>query len=153
MEIIGKLQMLLSVQSGKGKNGAWKKQDFIIETESKYPKKVCISVWNDKIDVSQIPIGSDIKVDFDVESREYNERWYTELRAWQITMDDKVIRGNPTPGDDDHRTKLIGDLDEMKALLNFSIHKKSTETTLHKSKESDSPDDIIRCFDDAESTE
>lgn len=79
---------------------------------------MCISVWNDKIDVNQIHIGSNFKVDFDAESRENKEHSYSELRAWQITLDDKVIPGNPTLDDGNGRLKLIKDLEEMKAILN-----------------------------------
>ncbi|MEP6700606.1 MAG: DUF3127 domain-containing protein, partial [Bacteroidota bacterium] len=51
MEITGKLLQLLTLQTGTGKNGPWKKQDFIIETGDMYPKKVCIAAWGDKIDL------------------------------------------------------------------------------------------------------
>lgn len=153
MQLTAKLTLRLPIQTCAGKSGEWKKQDIIVEIDGKYPRKVCISIWNDKIDLSAIPIGRNIKVDFDAESREYNEPWYTDLRAWQISMDGKVILGDPKPGDDDYRSKSIKDVAEIKALLNFSINKKSSETTLNTSKDSDSPDDIIKGFDDTEYTE
>ena len=28
--------------------------------------------------------GDDIKVSFNLESREYNERWFTEVRVWKL---------------------------------------------------------------------
>lgn len=45
MQIIAKLTPLISVQTGSGKNGVWKKQDLIVETDGQFPKKICISVW------------------------------------------------------------------------------------------------------------
>ena len=84
MQITAKIVQVLPIQTGAGKNGAWKKQDVIFEMEGTYPKKVCISVWNDKIDENQLQIGNTLKVDFDVESREYNGRWYNDLKAWKI---------------------------------------------------------------------
>ena len=84
MEISGKIIQLLQVQTGQGKNGTWKKQDFILETGDQYPKKVCIAVWGDKIDMNSFKIGDMVEASFDVESREYNGRWYTDVKAWKL---------------------------------------------------------------------
>jgi hypothetical protein len=85
MEISGKIVQLLQLQTGQGKNGTWKKQEFILETGDTYPKKVCIAVWGDKIDLNSFKPGDSVDVSFDVESREYNGRWYTDVKAWKIT--------------------------------------------------------------------
>jgi len=45
MELTGKLVAVLPEQTGNGKNGVWKKQDVVVETEGKFPKKVCVSIW------------------------------------------------------------------------------------------------------------
>lgn len=85
LEISGKIIKFLSEQTGTGKNGAWKKQEFILETVEQFPKKVCISAWGDKVDALQsYSAGDDVKVSFNIESREYNERWYTDVRVWKI---------------------------------------------------------------------
>ncbi len=85
MEITGKLSQVMGEQSGEGKNGVWKKLSFVIETQEQYPKKVCIDAWNDRIDViKSCSINDAIKVDFDIESREFNGKWYTNLKAWKI---------------------------------------------------------------------
>jgi hypothetical protein len=84
MNINGKLVQLLPVQTGTGKNGTWKKQDIILETEGQYPKKLCVAVWGDKIDTASLKIGDQLNVYFDVESREFNGKWYTDVKAWKI---------------------------------------------------------------------
>lgn len=84
MEITGNLVQILSPQSGTSKNGTWKKQEFIIETGDMYPKKVCLAAWGDKIDISKFSPGQALKVNFDAESREYNGRWYTDLKAFNV---------------------------------------------------------------------
>jgi hypothetical protein len=84
MELAAKLVQLMPVQSGMGKNGEWKKQNIILETEGMYPKKVCISLWGDKINESVLQVGNMLNVSFDIESREYNGNWYTDLRAWKV---------------------------------------------------------------------
>ncbi len=95
MELKGKVIQLLQMQTGMGKKGQWKKQEFIVETQAQYPKKVCLSAWGDKIDQFHIAEGDMVNVSVDLESREYNGRWYTEARAWKL---EKVgVGGNATP--------------------------------------------------------
>jgi hypothetical protein len=85
LEISGKVISVLAEQTGSGKNGAWVKQDFVIETTEQYPKKVCFSAWGDKAAaVKNIAMGTPVKVSFNVESREFNGKWYTDLRIWKI---------------------------------------------------------------------
>jgi hypothetical protein len=84
MEISGSIIQVLPMQTGEGKNGPWKKQDFVIETEGTYPKKVCISMWGDKINENLIKMGTTVTASIEVESREYNGRWYTDVKAWKI---------------------------------------------------------------------
>ena len=85
MQLTLKLTQLLPLQTGTGKNGEWRKQDIIVETmQEQYPKKICVSVWGDKIDSVALSVGQVLRIDFDVESREYNGRWYTDVKAWKI---------------------------------------------------------------------
>ncbi len=84
MEISGKIVQVLPEVTGEGRNGTWKKQDFVIETEDQYPKKVCISVWGDKIDLKSFAENDAVTVSINIESREYNGRWYTDVKAWRL---------------------------------------------------------------------
>lgn len=84
MQLIAKLIQVLPVQTGMGKNGEWRKQNIVLETDGMYPKKVCVTLWGDKINESVLQVGSLLDVSFDIESREYNGNWYTDLRAWKI---------------------------------------------------------------------
>ena len=85
LEIEGKLLEVHAEQSGEGKNGTWRKKSFVIETGDQYPKKICFVVWGDRINIlDSFSQGDSLKVSFDVESREYNGRWYTDVKAWRI---------------------------------------------------------------------
>ena len=84
MQLSAKLIEVLAIQIGQGKNGEWRKQDIIVETDVHYPKKICISLWGDKIVDSNLQIGHLYKYDIDIESREYSGRWYTDVKAWRI---------------------------------------------------------------------
>jgi hypothetical protein len=102
LELSGKLIKKLPEVTGTGKTGTnWIKQDFVIETQDQYPKKVCMNVWGDKTqDLAAVSEGEIVKVQFNVESREYNERWYTDIRAYRIDRlggGDQVTPPPPTP--------------------------------------------------------
>lgn len=84
MEIEGKVLQLLPVQNITSQKGPLKKLEFIVEVEAKFPRKVCFSLWNDKVDMFNAKPGDMVKVSFDLESREYNGRWYTEAKAWKV---------------------------------------------------------------------
>ncbi len=90
LEIEGKIIRKLNVQTGVSQRGNWSKQEFIIEyQEGSYPSQACFSVWGeDKVkDLERFQIGDSVKVSFNISSREYNGRWYTDLRAWRIDTD------------------------------------------------------------------
>lgn len=97
MEIEGKIIQVNPLQTGEGKNGTWKKQEFIIETQSQYPKKVCITAWGDRIDQFGLQQNVDVKVSIDIESREYNGRWYTDVRAWKVEKAGSADFGSDQP--------------------------------------------------------
>lgn len=80
--------MKLAVQSGRSAKGDWAKQEFVIEyQEGNFPTKACFSVWGaDKVkDLEKYSVGDQIKVAFNISSREFNGKWYTDLRAWRIS--------------------------------------------------------------------
>lgn len=103
LELSGKLLQVLPLQSGTGKNGNWQKQDFVIETADQYPKKVCFSAWSDKVDaLKKIEPGTIVKVAFNAESREFNGKWYTDLRIWKIEANGSMPNNNV--GDDYYKS-------------------------------------------------
>jgi len=96
MEISGTVVSILPEMNGQGKNGTWRKQEFILETEGQYPKKVCITMWGDKIDQFALSEGELVTASIDAESREYNQRWYTDLKAWKLEKG-AAGSGQPAP--------------------------------------------------------
>ena len=90
MEISGKIFKVMPLESGEGKNGTWKKQLLVIEIENgKYSKKVATTLWNDLTD-NTFQEGAEISIEFDVESREYNGKWYTDVKAWKINKNSSI---------------------------------------------------------------
>lgn len=84
MEISGKIIAVLPMQTGEGRNGPWRSQDYVLETQEQYPKKVCFNLFGNKIDQYPIAIDDQVTVSFDIESREWNGRWFTSIRAWKV---------------------------------------------------------------------
>ncbi len=86
MDITGKFIKLLPTQEGDSSRGHWVRGGFVIETEDRYPQKIAFSLFGeDKVRmVQQLQLGAKLQVQFSPESREYQDRWYTELRAYNI---------------------------------------------------------------------
>jgi len=85
MNIKGKIIQVMDEQNGESAKGPWRKKEYILETEGEYPKQVCFMAWNDKIDAFAINEGDVTDVSFNLKSREYNGRWYTDVEAWKVT--------------------------------------------------------------------
>ncbi|MFV1988594.1 MAG: DUF3127 domain-containing protein [Gemmatimonadota bacterium] len=88
LKIAGAVIELLEEQSGTGKNGPWHKQDFILETEGQYKNKVCITQWGENIEKFALKPQDRVTVHIDIQSREYNGRWYTDVKAWRIEREE-----------------------------------------------------------------
>ena len=90
MEIVGKIIQVLPLQEGVGRNGnPWKLQAYVLETIENYPRKVHFEVFGeDRIKNNPCEMDQIVTVSFDIESREFNGRWYTSIRAWKIQQGD-----------------------------------------------------------------
>lgn len=86
MEITGKIIAVLPERGGVSKTGnEWKMQEYVLETHEQYPRKMCFNVFGaDKIAQFNIQAGEEMTVSFDINAREYNGRWYNDIRAWKI---------------------------------------------------------------------
>lgn len=84
MEIKGKIIVALPEMSGVSKSGNnWKKREYVLETQETYPRKVHFDFFGDRADQYPLSVGDDITLSFDIESREYNGRWFTSIRGWK----------------------------------------------------------------------
>ena len=87
MELEGRIARKLNVQTGTSARGAWAKQEFILEyQEGNFPSQVCMNVWgDDKVkELDKYQVGDKVEISLNLSSREYNGRWYTDVRAWRI---------------------------------------------------------------------
>ena len=88
MEIQGKVVRLGNLTEGTSPRGAWRKQELIIETIEQYPKQVCLVCWNDRVAEAQnFTPGQVIKAQISIESREFNGKWYTDVRPFRFEME------------------------------------------------------------------
>jgi maltodextrin utilization protein YvdJ len=103
LELTGKVFKIKEEVTGEGRNGVWKKREFAITTDEEYPKNVAFTAWGDKADkAAKLKIDETIKVYFNAESREYNDRFYTDLRAWSIIVDRVENQTNEKPQEKTH---------------------------------------------------
>ena len=85
MEIQGKIIVVLPERSGVSQRGnQWRSISYVLETQEQYPKKLAFDVTNDKIDQLNIQLGEILTVQFDINAREYNGRWFNSVNAWNV---------------------------------------------------------------------
>jgi hypothetical protein len=88
IQVKGTLIQILKSETGVSKAGKeWKKQEFVIETNEQFPKKVCFTLFGDKISlIDGINEGKEVEVFFSVESRDFNGKWFHNINAWKIEL-------------------------------------------------------------------
>ena len=88
MEIVGKVVGLGNFSDGTSARGAWRKQELIIETIEQFPKKVCLVCWGDRVAEAQnFVVGQTIKAQISIESREFNGKWYSDVRPFRFDIE------------------------------------------------------------------
>lgn len=100
MEIVGKITQVLPAQEGVSKStgNPWKIQSYILETLEQYPRKVCFEIFGeDRIKNNPCKVDDVVTVSFDIESREFNGRWYTSIRAWRVQQGDTTANAAAQP--------------------------------------------------------
>ena len=99
MEVVGKIIQVLPAQEGVGRTGnPWKVQPYVLETFDQYPRKVHFEVFGEeRIKQNPCDIDQVVTVSFDIESREFNGRWYTSIRAWKIQQGDMTQANAAAP--------------------------------------------------------
>ena len=104
MEIKGKVIAALDVKKGVSKSTGkeWSSQDYVIETQEQYPKKVCFNIWGDKIEAFAVKVGEMLTVSIDIDAHEYEGKWFNQIRAWKVERGDAPtapapMENNPIP--------------------------------------------------------
>ena len=82
MEFEGVVYKILPLTQGTSARGEWQRQDVVFELPSEFSRKICVTFFNKPSDVAKLREGATYTVSVNVESREYNGRWYTDVRAW-----------------------------------------------------------------------
>ena len=94
MEVKGKIIQKFDLQSGTSNAGnPWKKQNYLLETLDGIPRKIYFDFFGDRADQFNFNVGDVINLSFDIECREYQGRYYTDIRGWKA---EKVV-DNPAP--------------------------------------------------------
>ena len=84
MEVEGKVIQFIGERSGTSKAGnPWKVKEYVLETNENYPRKIAFDFFGDRADQFPLNVGDEIRLSFDIESREYQGRWFTSIRGWK----------------------------------------------------------------------
>ncbi|MBR5117462.1 MAG: DUF3127 domain-containing protein [Muribaculaceae bacterium] len=99
MEVKGKIIQKFDLQSGTSKAGnPWKKQNYLLETLDSFPRKIYFDFFGDRADQFPLNVGDVINLSFDIECREYQGRYYTDIRGWKAEkIDENALAATPAP--------------------------------------------------------
>lgn len=114
LSVKGKIEQILKPESGTSRAGKeWNKQEFVIETDEQYPRKICFTLFGEKTSlINGLAAGQEVEVSFNVESREYNGRWFHNINAWkidQVSADEGMQVPPPEFGMEDIPPEQAGD--------------------------------------------
>lgn len=86
MEFEGTVYKIMPVTKGTSARGEWQRQDIVFEYNDggQFSRKICVTFFNRPDDVARLREGAAYNVSVNIESREYNGRWYTDIRAWRL---------------------------------------------------------------------
>ena len=101
MEITGKIIAVLPAQGGVSQRtgNPWKSQDYVIETHDQYPKRCCFRVFGEeKSNQFNTQLGEEMTVSFDIDSHEYQGRWFNDVRAWAVNRNIQAPGAVPGAG-------------------------------------------------------
>lgn len=93
LSVKGNVSNILPVESGTSKAGKeWKKQGFVINTGEQFNPDICFSVFGeDKLQmVSELKVGEEVEVHFNLSSREFNGKYYHNIDAWRVEKGDSI---------------------------------------------------------------
>ena len=100
LELEGTIRQKLGVQSGMSSRGSWSKQEFVLEyPDGNFTSQVCMLAFGqDKVqELDKYRVGDRVKVSFNLKSREYNGRWYTDIQIWRIAPAGTVASAPAAP--------------------------------------------------------
>lgn len=97
MQLKAKVIKLEPFASGSKNGKEWKSQQIIVETFGEFPKKVCLKTFNKFID--EFKVGQVCTFHLNVESREYNSKWYNDINVWKYDKEGEVVENEPKPID------------------------------------------------------
>lgn len=92
-KVTGKIIRMLPIQTGEGKNGAWKKQSFVVDTGDQYNNIYCFDIFgSEKVDNfnKYNALEATVTVKFNIRANEYEGKYYTNLDAWNVRKADGV---------------------------------------------------------------
>ncbi|MCC8037802.1 MAG: DUF3127 domain-containing protein [Bacteroidales bacterium] len=85
MQLNGTISLVMPEQSGVSLNGnQWKKRVFVLDTTEQFSKRVAFTLMNGAVNEFPVAVGDNVVVSFDIDSREFNGRWYTDIRAYSV---------------------------------------------------------------------
>lgn len=99
MELEAVVHQILEPVRGTSAKGEWVRQEVIFDQPGEFSRKVCITFWGDKAqEVASFRVGEPLTLSINLESREFNGKWYTTAQAWKVARKAAADGSAPAAG-------------------------------------------------------
>lgn len=98
MELTGRIIAVMEPRGGvSARTGnSWKTQEYVLEVPGQYPRRCVFNIFGeDRINQFNIQQGEDLTIQFDIDAREYNGRWFNDIRAYNVIRGQQPVAGAP----------------------------------------------------------
>ena len=101
MDLTGRIIAVMQPRSGVSQRtgNSWMTQEYVLEIPGQYPRRMVFNLFGeDRIKQFNIQNGEDLTVQFDIDAREYQGRWFNDIRAYNIIRGSVPVAGAPIAG-------------------------------------------------------
>ena len=121
-KVQGTIHDLGEVETIEGRNGTWRKRMLVLEEpEDDRGRSNCISfkAFGDAVDDTDgLREGEEVEIKFTISSREYNDRWYTDLNIVRVH---RLAEPAPAPSAAPRAERIAAARAKVEAVLNGEV--------------------------------
>ena len=86
MELVGKVVAFTPLETGTSEKGSWARRQIVVKTLDQNPVHVAFTAMGLRLtEAEKFKEGDVVRIRFGVESRLSNNKWFSDIKLWQIS--------------------------------------------------------------------